>query len=160
MTVRTLVIGNAGSGKTTFARRLAAERVPVLSLDAVAFDGGTERRPIAESVRMIDSFLSAHDEWVIEGCYADLGATILPRCAELIFLNPGVDACVSNCLGRPWEPDKFATEEDQRTMLKTLVPWVRSYAERDDEYGLMQHRSLFDEFDGPKREFTTLAAYG
>ncbi|MCA8942597.1 MAG: shikimate kinase [Planctomycetes bacterium] len=158
--MKIVVLGNAGSGKSTLSRRLAergsAER---LSLDDVAFDGGIERRALRDSVDDVERFLASHASWVIEGCYADIVEAILGDCDELIFLNPGVDACVAHCRARPWEPDKFGSRAEQDAHLENLIEWVRAYEEREDEYGLRRHRALFDAFVGPKHEFVDPREY-
>ena len=151
--LRTLILGNSGAGKTTLARRLAQGReVGLLSLDEVAWDPGPARRPLAQSLAAIDAFIAGHDEWIIEGCYGDLIEALLPRCGELIFLNPGVEACLAHCRARPWEPDKFATPEEQEAALDFLLDWVGQYEARDDEFGLARHRAIFERFGGAKRE--------
>jgi adenylate kinase family enzyme len=158
--MRVILLGNAGAGKTTMARRLMGGRdVPRLSLDEIAWNEGPERKPLAETLGTLETFLVANDEWIIEGCYGDLVEAALPYCSELRFLNPGVETCVTHCLARTWEPTKFATPEEQNASLQHLVDWVRQYEMRDDEYGLRRHRAIFDRFDGPKREYTTIASY-
>jgi len=159
--MKTLLLGNAGSGKSTLAARLVArEPAALLALDAVAFvDGSAERRPVADSVADALAFVRAHPSWIVEGCYADLLAPLLPHCDELIFLDPGVEACVAHCRARPWEPDKYASPEEQDRNLALLLDWVRSYETRTDEYGRAAHRALFDGFDGTKRVFTDPAEY-
>lgn len=156
--MKTIILGNAGAGKSTLARQLAARAsgpVAVLSLDAVAFvDGTSERRPLAASVAAAEAFIAAHETWIIEGCYADLVAPLCAHADELIFLNPGVAACVAHCRARPWERDKFPTREAQDEHLASLIAWVQAYATRDDEYGLRQHRAVFTAFTGTKRELT------
>jgi hypothetical protein len=81
----------------------------------------------------------------------------LPYCTELRFLNPGIDRCIANCRRRPWEPDKFVSEEEQRRMLDQLIEWVGQYESREDPYGLKFHRKIFDGFAGTKREYTSAA---
>ena len=158
--MRVVLLGNAGAGKSTMARRLIGESgIPRLSLDEIAWREGPERRPLAASLEDLNRFIEANDRWVIEGCYSDLVEASLPFCTELRFLNPGVEACVEHCLRRPWEPEKFPTPEAQRAMLDTLIAWVREYETRDDEYGLRRHRRLFDRFTGPKKEYTSVALY-
>jgi len=115
------------------------------------------RRVVARSRAEIEKFTAANDGWVIEGAYADLLSLLLDECSELVFLNPGVEACIANCRARPWEPHKYADQESQEGNLAFLIGWVRDYATRDDEYSLRSHRWLFDRFNGVKREFTALA---
>ncbi|MBH8581652.1 shikimate kinase [Bisbaumannia pacifica] len=158
--MKIILLGNAGSGKSTLAKRLL-DRQPAawLSLDRVAFREGAERRPLAESVAEVRRFIDAHGQWIIEGCYADIIEPILPACEELIFLNPGVEACVAHCRSRPWEPEKFATREAQDAHLEALIAWVRAYETRDDEHGLRRHRALFDGFPGRKMELDDPSQY-
>ena len=151
--MRIVVLGNSGSGKTTFARELVdAAGLVHLDLDAVAWAEPGVRRPLAESAAEIEAFAQSHDAWVIGGSYADLAEAALPFCTELRFLNPGVEACVANCQRRPWEPEKYASPEEQDERLAFLLDWVRKYETRDDEYGLKAHRSVFDAFAGSKFE--------
>lgn len=156
MSRRIVIMGNAGSGKTSLARRLAAEhRLPALNQDDIAFGEQAVRRPLEESLRLQHDFIAQHEHgWIIEGCYGDLIQTALPHCTELIFLNPGVDACVDNCRKRPWEPGKFPDRAAQDAMLEGLIAWVREYPTRRDEYGASRHRAVFDSFAGMKREVT------
>ncbi len=158
--MRVILLGNAGAGKSTLAKKLLARQPAArLSLDQVAFAGGTERRPIEESIADAKRFIAENESWIIEGCYADIIEPILEDCEELIFLNPGVETCVAHCRARPWEPEKFDTPAEQNQHLQMLIAWVRSYETRDDEYGLRRHRALFDSFPGRKREFNHPGQY-
>lgn len=158
--MKVILLGNAGSGKSTFARALMArEPAACLSLDAVAFAEGATRRPLEESVAAAGRFIAAHESWIIEGCYADILEPLLADCDELLFLNPGIEACIEHCRMRPWEPDKFPSPEAQDANLVNLIDWVRAYETRDDEYGLDRHRQLYDAFRGTKREYRDANEY-
>lgn len=160
--MRIILLGNAGAGKSTMARRLmstAGTDVARLSLDEIAWNEGVERKPLAESRELLRRFIRANEHWIIEGCYSDLVQAALPFCTELRFLNPGVEACVRHCRSRPWEPEKFSSPEEQRAMLETLVEWVGTYETRDDDYGLARHRAMYEEYAGTKREYTTVGDY-
>ena len=152
---RILIYGNAGSGKTTMARRAADEAgVPRLCLDSIAFSAEAQRGPLGESVAALKAFMDNNPAgWVIEGCYGDLIEAALPSCTELRFLNPGVETCVANCVRRPWDPEYCASPEDQQRYLAPLLEFVRLYPTREDEYGLARHRAIFDAFAGPKKEY-------
>ena len=158
--MKVILLGNAGSGKSTFSRRLLArEPAACLSLDTVAFADGPTLRPLADSIAAVQRFIATHESWIIEGCYADILAPILAECEELLFLNPGIEVCVAHCRARPWEPEKFPSPEAQNENLDNLIDWVRAYETREDEYGLARHRQLYDSFRGQKREYQDPADY-
>lgn len=153
---RIIILGNAGSGKATLARRTSRLlSIPRLDLDAIAWEAPAVRREMGAALALLGAFVAENPEWVIDGCYGDLVAEALPRCSELWFLNPGVEACVENCRARPWEPSKFRSKSEQDAMLGARLDWVRQYETRDDEYGLSRHRAVFDGFRGRKKEYRT-----
>jgi adenylate kinase family enzyme len=161
---RVVIVGNSGSGKSTLAGRLAQRGLAHLDLDVLAWQPVTPpaRRALADSVAEMAAFLDAHAGWVVEGCYGDLAAAVLPRATQLVLLNPGVEACIANARLRPWEPHKYASREAQDRSLAMLIGWIRDYEVRGDACSLAAHRALFDGFAGDKRELTTreaIAAY-
>ena len=94
---------------------------------------------------------------MIEGCYGELIGAAAPACDQLIFLNPGREACLANNRRRSWEPYKYATPDAQDTMLDHLQTWVVGYYERDDAWSLAAHRRMFDAHAGKKIEYTSPA---
>jgi adenylate kinase family enzyme len=152
---RVVLFGNSGAGKSTWARQLAEQQhLAHLDLDTLAWQPGMppKRRALADSARELAQFTARHSDWVIEGCYADLLALLVPECSEMVFLNPGVEACIEHCRARPWEPHKYQSKAAQDANLGLLIDWVRAYETRTDEFSLASHRRLFDGFLGPKRE--------
>jgi adenylate kinase family enzyme len=154
-----LIFGNSGAGKSTLAARLArVHGLAHLDLDTLAWQSGTppRRRPLADSIADIDAFIASAcaSGWVIEGCYADLLTHAAQHCTRMIFLNPGIDACIAHCRARPWEPHKYPSKEAQEANLPMLLDWVREYAVRDDDFSLAAHRGLFEGYTGEKQEFT------
>jgi hypothetical protein len=95
---------------------------------------------------------------VIEGCYGELVEAAAGRCTELVFLNPGLDACLANNAQRPWEPHKYASLEQQNTMLEALQTWVAGYYTRSDSWSYEAHRRIFDAHAGAKVEHTRLVS--
>lgn len=148
-----MLLGNAGAGKTTLARRWAAERgLAHVDLDALAWDPGPVRRPLALSVAELEQRLARHARWVAEGSYASLARAALARADELVLLTPGVAACLERCRARAWEPAKYASPAEQQQALAFLLEWVARYETRTDEYGLAAHRALLAQFAGARRE--------
>ena len=155
--IRIAILGNSGSGKSTYAARLAAETGAArLELDEIVWEPHriAIARPV-EAVRAdLAAFLAAHGSWVIEGCDGDLIEAVLVAGPELVFMNPGVAVCLANNRRRPWEPHKYNDPADQERMLPHLLAWVESYDTRDDPRSYAWHRRVFDAYAGPKREVT------
>jgi len=150
--MKVAIIGNSGSGKSTYASKLA-EGCPtsILDLDLVFWrPGSLVERPAAERIADVQRFCGKHDSWIIEGCYADLIAASFPWRPELIFLDPGRDFCLSNCRQRPHESHKYPTKEDQDRNLDFLIRWVSDYYHRDGLMSYRAHQALFDGYEGPK----------
>jgi adenylate kinase family enzyme len=156
--VRIVILGNAGSGKSTLARSLAREGGAVLDLDTIAWEpnSGAILRPQRAVVGDLKEFCSNHTDWIVEGCYGDLIETILTWKPELIFLNPGKEACLRNCRNRPWESYKYPSKAEQDANLETLLAWVSAYYTCGGPMSLAGHRAIFERYDGPKREVTRL----
>ena len=160
--MKVLVFGNSGSGKSAYARALAArEGLPHLDLDSIVWEPGqiaVQRSP--ESVEgSLRRFIDSHPGWVIEGCYGEIVRAASAHCTQLVFLNPGIDVCLANNLRRPWEQHKYASLEAQNAMLSQLQEWVSEYNQRDDAWSYRAHREIFDAFTGPKVEHRELGAY-
>jgi adenylate kinase family enzyme len=153
--MRLLIMGNSGSGKSWRARALAAQHALVhLDLDTIVWEPGQIAVPrTPEQVRAeLLAFVTGHDAWVAEGCYGHLVEVALPYCSELVFMNPGLAACLQNNRRRPWEPHKYASMEAQQDKLPFLLEWVAGYYTREDAMSYACHRRLFDGFAGARTE--------
>ena len=157
--MRVLVYGNSGSGKSTYAHALAIRYgIPHLDLDSIVWEPGQAavQRP-GEAIRnSLDSFLSSGAVWVIEGCYGELVEVAAENCTQLVFLNPGLTACLANNTRRPWEPHKYASLEQQNAMLATLQAWAAEYYTRGGPWSYDTHRRIFDAHEGAKVEHTAV----
>ena len=83
------VIGNTGSGKTTFAQALARRLgVPHVELDALHWQSGWVMTP-TEDVQARVAEVLAGEGWVIDGNYgATLGTTVLEQSDRVVWLDP------------------------------------------------------------------------
>jgi adenylate kinase family enzyme len=153
--MRIAIIGNSGSGKSTLARWFAERTGAVLlDLDTVAWVPGqiAVARAADEAENQVRAFCSGHDDWVVEGCYANLVNVALAFSPRLLFLNPGEEQCVANCRARPWEQHKYESKDDQDARLPFLLVWVAEYYRRTGEMSLAGHISCFAGYVGPKHE--------
>jgi adenylate kinase family enzyme len=151
---RAAILGNSGSGKSTLAARLAREYgARTLDLDTIAWLPGEPvvPRPVAEAIADVGEFCAAGGSWIVEGCYGRLVEATLEHGATLLFLDPGVDACIRHCRSRPWEPHKYRSKAEQDAKLAYLLDWVRGYYTRTDDLSLAGHVALFERWTGPKR---------
>ncbi|MCI1710252.1 MAG: shikimate kinase [Chiayiivirga sp.] len=156
--MKILVYGNSGSGKSTYARALSERHgLTHLDLDSIVWVPGkiaVAREP--DEVRAaLSQFIATTPAWVIEGCYGELVEAAAPHCSQLVFLNPGLDACLGNNRQRPWEPHKYASMELQNSMLSKLQAWVAGYYDRDDAWSYRAHRAIFEAHGGSKHEYTS-----
>lgn len=158
--MKVLVLGNSGSGKSTYARALAAQHgVSHLDLDSIVWEPGkiAVQRDAQSIAASLMGFIACQSDWVIEGCYGELVEAASAHCTQLVFLNPGLETCQANNLMRPWEPGKYASMEQQQSMLTTLQSWVAGYYSREDAWSYRMHRRIFDAHEGSKAEYTAVS---
>lgn len=151
-----VIFGNSGSGKTTLANHYVARyQLPYLDLDLIAWENTDppSRKSLLDSAKSLNQFIDKNNSWVIEGCYADLLSLVVSQSTEVVFLNPGVETCLDNCRNRPWEPHKYSSSEAQNNNLAMLLNWVKQYEQREDEFSLSAHQTLYDAFTGHKKQY-------
>ncbi|NYG56880.1 AAA family ATPase [Nocardioides perillae] len=86
---RVSVVGSSGSGKTTVARRLAAELdVPHVELDALHWGPGWSAASPAElSARIAEA--TAGEAWVVDGNYwGKVGPQVWERADTVVWVSP------------------------------------------------------------------------
>ena len=84
---RIVVVGRTGSGKTTFARELAAAlRVPHVELDSLYFGPDFSRAPLPV-LRERTSAAIAGDRWVTDGNKRAVRDLVWPRADTIIWLD-------------------------------------------------------------------------
>jgi adenylate kinase family enzyme len=84
---RVVILGNAGAGKTTLAKRLAARiGAPVVHLDAHFWQPGWQPTPRAEWTERVRA-LAAQDSWVMDGNYAATLGLRLSRADTVVVLD-------------------------------------------------------------------------
>lgn len=151
---RVLIFGNSSSGKSTFAKKIAAEQgLSHLDLDTIAWNDESppSRKPLDDSKAGIIEFIQKNPLWVIEGCYSDLLESVLDYADEVIFMDLPIASCIDNASKRPWEPHKYASKQQQDENLTMLIGWIRAYEGRDDVFSRASHQRLYEQFSGNKQ---------
>lgn len=95
-----VVVGNNGSGKTTFATKLAEILgLPLIHLDAEFWQPGWKTVPREHWIERINT-ISSGDEWIIDGQY---GSTLKQRFIAadcVIFMDISRPTCFKNLVKR------------------------------------------------------------
>jgi adenylate kinase family enzyme len=95
---RIFVTGNAGSGKTTFARRAGAVLgLPVAGLDRVVWQPGWRKSTADERAQGI-ALILARPGWVAEG----VSGALLEAADVVVFLDMPRRTCLLRCARRNW----------------------------------------------------------
>ncbi len=86
---RVSVVGSTGSGKTTFAKALAAKLgVPYVELDALYWQAGWREASLEEFRASVTSAI-AGDAWVVDGNYwSRIDGLVWTRADAVVWLDP------------------------------------------------------------------------
>jgi adenylate kinase family enzyme len=157
---RITVVGSSGSGKTIFARRLAAKLgVPYLELDGMFWDPNWTQVD-DETFRARADAATAGDSWVADGNYARARSIVLGRADTVVWLDLPLRTCLWRILRRTAR--RVRTQEvlfsgnreawRRHVGRDSLVWWlVTSHGRKRREY----HARFFD----PQPEFPHLRVH-
>ena len=154
---RTVIIGNAGGGKSTLARELAARRgLPHIEIDALLWRPGWQLTPSdvyeAEHSRLIDQ-----PGWVIDGLgRRESVPARLTRTTEIVLVDMplwvhfwlAAERQIAWCTGRLAHPPAGAAEmpptEDLFLAIwevdRELMPEIRRLIDEEERRGKRTHR--------------------
>ena len=132
---RVSVVGSSGSGKSTFAERLAA-RLGVLLIQLDALNWGPNWTPVeVETFRERVRAATAAEAWVCDGNYSSVRPIVLERADTVVWLDLPLRVCLWRVVRRTVRRSR--TREDlwgtgnRETLLKqvgrdSLIWWVLS----------------------------------
>ena len=131
---RVLVIGSAGAGKSTLARRLGELLgLEVIHLDRLFWHSGWVETP-REQWRERVLELLARESWIMDGNYSNTFDLRFPACDTIIFLDLSRYLCVWRVVRRRLlyrrrnRPDMPAGCDERLDM--QFIRWIWTYPQR------------------------------
>ncbi|EAY71753.1 hypothetical protein BDAG_04599 [Burkholderia dolosa AU0158] len=145
--LRTLIVGNSGSGKSWLAERIAGRMGSTcIDLDSIHWlpGGYNVARERNEAVRLLRDAAKA-ERWVIEGIYGSLVDEIRTDSTALIWLCLDEGECIENIrrrgIRRGGDAASFAA----------LLDWAATYRSRQGSSSYIGHQKLFDDYGADKQ---------
>jgi adenylate kinase family enzyme len=159
MLMRTVIIGNSGSGKSHLARSLSTiYSLPMIHLDRLFWmpGGFNEKRSKDETIREVEQ-KRKDDLWIVEGVFGELAELFLPRTQTLIYLDMDWTACQSGLKSRGSESSRQLNPIEAEENFRKLLLWAEQYWTRTDLRSRTGHLRLFSDFTGHKLKLTNRA---
>jgi adenylate kinase family enzyme len=128
-----MIIGCPGSGKSTFARGLAAKTgLPLYYLDMMYWNPDRTTKPKDEFRAALRETV-ALPEWIIDGNYGSTLEIRMEACDTVIFLDYPVEVCISGV-------------EERRGKPRPDMPWI----ETDPDLEFIEFIKKYNQESRPK----------
>jgi adenylate kinase family enzyme len=147
---RVLVVGTAGSGKTTVGRELAGiSGLPHVELDTIRYERDWREVPV-EVFRSAVESVAATDNWIIDGNYAAVRELTWSRAQLVVWLDYPLPVVLRRLAGRtlrrlvarPGSDDRNPERIGRLLGRRSILLWaLRSHSPLRQEYEIMASTS-------------------
>lgn len=154
--MKAVILGNSGSGKTWLANRLAeSTRTPLVHLDELFWQpGGFDEKRTAGEVNGLIASARAQHGWIVEGVFGELAEVFLQDAETLIWLDMDWETCHSRLRKRGSESKAHMSRSQSEIGLEKLIAWAAAYSSRADQRSYTGHKLLFEGFQRAKVHLT------
>ena len=141
---RLVIIGNSGSGKSSFAERIVTTLgLPAYDLDVAYWRLDGRERAKDEAKALVTEF-TAGSGWVIEGVWDELVDVALVRATVLVWLDLSWDECLQGINRRGPHYGMNPKDRDD------LLAWANAHRER-----VVEQAQRYNAFEGQKVRLQT-----
>jgi adenylate kinase family enzyme len=155
--MRTVIVGNSGSGKSWLAKRLGENAsVQVIHLDEIFWRPGgfNEKRLLSEVQKLVDTRKDETD-WIVEGIFGDLASQFLSSAQTLIWLDFPWNVCKQRLEARRSGSKLHMGRVQSEQGFRELIRWAEAYYSRSGSCRYDAHLGLFESFTGKRLRFST-----
>ena len=144
--MKILIIGYSGSGKSTFAKRLASHyQIPKLHIDTIFFGPNWVERDKKVVEQEIRDFMK-QDDWIIDGTYRKMAIERYQSCDQLFIFNFNRFKCLYGAIYRRIKyhnqnRDTIAEGCKERLNL-SFVWWILFSGRKKDSKKLMKRNMI------------------
>ena len=146
--MRSIILGNSGSGKTWLARKLSANfSIPIIHFDEVFWEPGGFDTP--REIKKVQSMIkkSKHsDSWIAEGVFGHIAEYYLDVAQSVIWLDLPWDICFKRLKNRGTESKKHMGREESEAGHKEVITWASQYYERKSKSSYYGHSVIYENF--------------
>ena len=139
---KVIVLGNNGSGKSYFSKKLAEKtKLPLIHLDLIYWQKNWEH-PCREEWINIQKNLLKNDSWIIDGMYISTFEMRFKKAEVVYFLDIDNDLCLESVKQREHEKrsDFPAFLEKNQEQFDILVDGLLEFQEKRKPQILEMHR--------------------
>lgn len=152
MTMRMIIVGNSGSGKTWLASKLAQlHGFPVIHLDNIFWEPGgfDKKRSPATMDAMIDA-LKQDESWIVEGVFGDLAAKFIKSAQYFVWLDIDWSLCRERLIKRSLASKQHMGRQETAQNTQELLEWASQYYQRNNWQSYQSHKKMLEGFHGKK----------
>jgi adenylate kinase family enzyme len=150
--MKSIIIGNSGSGKTWLANNLASIfSIPIIHFDEIFWKpGGFDEPRKSEDIENMIEQSKLSDSWIGEGVFGDIAERYIKDTQTLIWLDLPWNVCLDRLEKRGSESKRHMNREQSEKGLTELIKWASQYYERQSKSSYFGHSKIFNDFDKTK----------
>lgn len=157
--IRILIIGNSGSGKTWLGKALSEKKkISLFQMDGIKWDqNGYEIPRSSLDIGKNLEDIKNQEKWILEVVFGKMAQNCLPFTDHLIWLDLPWEQCQKNLLIRGPQFENILNNDEKEKALKGLIECASTHYSRNDANSSGFFDKLYIDFNGKKTCFKRAA---